>query len=215
MLSAGACLILQAESQHVPLIQAALDEYFAGQQAKSTPQATEANGLVDAILYGSLAQVSEGQAAAIRVRLVRRLTKPSTSVSVQNSLVEALVPLMSPEVAEETCKNFMQAMDKDSARRGSVLGMAAAVRAAGVGSVRKFGVIDWIKGSLGDKNASKRQAGLICLEALAGFVNVFISSQQLNELRAPVCGTPWTWLAVTIASASGTSQHHSHHPRRL
>lgn len=167
MLSAGACLILQAESQHIPLIQAALDEYFAGQQAKSTPQATEANGLVDAILYGSLAQVSEGQAAAIRVRLVRRLTKPSTSVSVQNSLVEALVPLMSPEVAEETCKNFMQAMDKDSARRGSVLGMAAAVRAAGVGSVRKFGVIDWIKGSLGDKNASKRQAGLICLEALA------------------------------------------------
>ncbi|CAK0891914.1 unnamed protein product, partial [Prorocentrum cordatum] len=86
MLDAGALAIAEfaAQAELAAQVQQLLEEYFEAQQrqGKSTPQAVEVNGLVDAALYGALAAKLEAgsqKRGSILMRLRSRLLKPTTS----------------------------------------------------------------------------------------------------------------------------------------
>ncbi|CAE7819080.1 ILA [Symbiodinium sp. CCMP2592] len=183
LLRAGALVIEGVASDEASLT--AVDEilkgYFQEQQHKSknTPQVLEANGLVDAFLFGKLAlQLEAGspRQGAIRLRIVRRLQKPATSAVVQHALADALVPLLAadPDAAEAICQKDLipdLSSAQEGTRRGAALGIAAVVQGSGgVPAMKKLGTMEIVKEyatTSGKTSASKRQAALFLLQALA------------------------------------------------
>ncbi|CAE8683050.1 unnamed protein product, partial [Polarella glacialis] len=142
LVKAGALVVegMASEEKSAGKIQELLEAYFQDQQqkGKNTPQILEANGLVDALLFGGLAKKMEAgspRQAAIRLRLVRRLQKPTTPPIVQHALASSLAALLAadPEAAEEVCRLFIKdlAALQESVRRGAALGAAAAVKGGG------------------------------------------------------------------------------------
>eukprot|EP00929_Paragymnodinium_shiwhaense_P118397 TRINITY_DN90318_c0_g1_i1.p1 TRINITY_DN90318_c0_g1~~TRINITY_DN90318_c0_g1_i1.p1 ORF type:complete len:1414 (+),score=223.79 TRINITY_DN90318_c0_g1_i1:100-4341(+) len=184
-----------------------LDSYFEEQQSKgkNTPEQLIVNGLVDAHLYGGLAvhlggdQQKQGN---IRMRLVRRLAKNTTPVSVQPALADALVPLLAADLeAAETiragfCKDL--ADSNENVRRGAALGIVAVVRASGgAGAVKKLGILDFVKEMLakeGKPAAPQRQGALLCLGNLASSLGRAFEPYALSTMP------------LLLASCSDTSR---------
>ncbi|CAE7344997.1 ILA [Symbiodinium sp. KB8] len=183
LLRAGALVIegVASDEAGVSAVDEILKGYFQEQQhkGKNTPQVLEANGLVDALLFGKLALQLEARSprqCAIRLRIVRRLQKPTTSAVVQHALADALVPLLAadPDAAEAIChKDFVPDLSsaQEGTRRGAALGIAAVVQGSGgVTAMKKLGTMEIVKEyatTSGKTSASKRQAALFLLQALA------------------------------------------------
>eukprot|EP00439_Symbiodinium_sp_Y106_P023313 s2642_g2.t2 len=183
LLRAGALIIegVASDEASVSAVDEILKGYFQEQQhkGKNTPQVLEANGLVDALLFGKLAlQLEAGspRQGAIRLRIVRRLQKPATSPVVQHALADALVPLLAadPDAAEAICQKDLipdLSSAQEGTRRGAALGIAAVVQGSGgVPAMKKLGTMEIVKEyatTSGKTSASKRQAALFLLQALA------------------------------------------------
>ncbi|CAE7040354.1 ILA [Symbiodinium natans] len=183
LLKAGALAIegVATDAKGASAVDEILKGYFQEQQhkGKNTPQVLEANGLVDALLFGKLAlQLEAGsqRQGAIRLRIVRRLQKPTTSSVVQHALADALAPLVAadPDAAEEICqKDFIPDLSsaQEGARRGAALGISAVVKGCGgVPAMKKLGTMEIVKeyaATSGKTSAGKRQAALLLLQALA------------------------------------------------
>lgn len=162
------------------LMREQLEAFFAEQQqkGKNTPQALEANGLVDAVLFGKLAghlASDDPKRGSIRMRLMKRLVKPTTPPAAQRALAGALEPLLADDEAaiEDAKRIFLEGLahDQEAVRRGAALGMATTVMAGGgATAMKKLGIMDFVKAALaseGKSAAGRRQGGLFCLEAVA------------------------------------------------
>lgn len=185
LLAAGALVIQDRAPQAAGAaeVTAVLEAYFADKQksGKSSPAIVEADGLIDAQLFGALALHMEdvAKAASIRERLVRRLLKATTSEPVQRALAEALVALIAradagegsgSAAAERISQMCLQelANASDGTRRGAALGAAAAAQAGGP-AIRKASV-EAVKAAVsadGKSAAGRRHGGLLCLAELA------------------------------------------------
>eukprot|EP00930_Biecheleria_cincta_P001928 TRINITY_DN103004_c0_g1_i1.p1 TRINITY_DN103004_c0_g1~~TRINITY_DN103004_c0_g1_i1.p1 ORF type:complete len:1318 (-),score=271.95 TRINITY_DN103004_c0_g1_i1:27-3980(-) len=183
VLSAGQSVVrAYAPKGHARPIQEQLDNYFAEQQKKAKPSASEleANGLVDASLYGELAlHLAAGDAKihAIHMRLLRRLTKPSTTHLVHVALADALASLVAKwDTAEDTIKFLFENMGaaQESVRRGVGLGIGGVLKGAGNGALKQLGIMQTIKDALNEEGksaAGRRQGALICLENVASVLD--------------------------------------------
>eukprot|EP00931_Biecheleriopsis_adriatica_P049370 TRINITY_DN28564_c0_g1_i1.p1 TRINITY_DN28564_c0_g1~~TRINITY_DN28564_c0_g1_i1.p1 ORF type:complete len:1399 (-),score=392.40 TRINITY_DN28564_c0_g1_i1:33-4229(-) len=182
LLKAGALVVegLASQEKHANKIQEILEGYFAEQQqkGKNTPQMLEANGLVDAMLFGGLGKQLEAASprqVAIRLRLLRRLQKPTTPEVVQGALASALIPLLAadPEAVDDVCNAFMEGLvaAQEALRRGAALGIAAAIKGGGgTSALKRLGIIEKVKelaAAPGKNGSGKRQGALLLLQALA------------------------------------------------
>eukprot|EP00927_Polykrikos_kofoidii_P066743 TRINITY_DN62306_c0_g1_i1.p1 TRINITY_DN62306_c0_g1~~TRINITY_DN62306_c0_g1_i1.p1 ORF type:complete len:1363 (-),score=279.25 TRINITY_DN62306_c0_g1_i1:108-4196(-) len=205
ILFAGGLIVaeLTPRGDHAGQITSILEGYFAEQQSKgkNSPQILEANGLVDAVLFGKLALHLEDcnpKVSSIRLRLLRRMIKPTTSKVVQRALADALFPLIAKEeqaAAEATESNSPAQTVSDmclglfsdpseTVRTGAALGAAAAARACGAGHLRKK-INDEVEAAIkaeGKTSSGRRQAGLLCFAELAAGLGRAFEPYALKSL---------------------------------
>lgn len=136
-----------------------------------------------ALLRNALLQVKEGEPAVLSVveKLIVNLpsrvtTDPATgnktSVLPRPAAAACLIPLVQkcrsqidPVMAQ--LKECLRAGETQVIRRCAALGFASVLKGLGIGSIKAYGVMEFLAGLLGDKkNASGRQSAIFVYEAL-------------------------------------------------